>query len=511
MLKKEGKIMKKLVKFLSLLLALVLALGALASCGGDDDAEETKKKKKKKDPAKTTVTVPETVDPNHDHLWGEWEVTREPTCAEEGISTRICDCGAREEAEIEKSEHTPGEWEVIKESTITEEGLKVIKCTECGEQIETLSLKLEPKWSYYADKAGYLSGSYSNDVIIDVTGEIVYTAEDGEDIKMYANGFFISEKGGVQYLKSANGRVICSTKSLDITGFGLVRNYVDYSRFFEDGYIFAYKFEETYSDSVCKIGILGTDGEWIVPLSEDNPIIKSGTKCTEKEFKDHFYYYLGCGVLALRVYEGEQDYVLYNIEDNALYEFTIDVSNFDYILKEKTSFNDGVSYSKSNSILYKITVKAEVETIRLPNEPKSDTYTDKNGDFYLVTESAILKNGEVHKELDYKVSSGAWIGENCLIIIKNPSGKSFFTYVTKDGEFLFDPVECSGAYVCDVSGIGAGSIYTDGEKLVVDESGNIYYTSKNDEAYIYVNNGVVMEEVRGAFSSDETFTAIDVK
>ena len=133
--------MKKLVKLFSLLLALVLALGALASCGGDDDSEETKKKKKKKDPAKTTITVPETTDPDHVHEWGEWEVTLEPTCAEEGISTRICDCGAKEEAEVEKVEHTPGEWEVIKESTITEEGLKILKCTVCGEQIDTLTLK----------------------------------------------------------------------------------------------------------------------------------------------------------------------------------------------------------------------------------------------------------------------------------------------------------------------------------------------------------------------------------
>ena len=170
-----------------------------------------------------------------------------------------------------------------------------------------------------------------------------------------------------------------------------------------------------------------------------------------------------------------------------------------------------MAFTTVNSKFYKITSDGNVDVISLPAEPKSDVYVDKNGDFYLFGESSIIKNGEIYKELDCKITSGAWIGENCLVIITNPGGKSFFTYVTKDGEFLFDPVEGGGAFVCDISGVGAGSIYTDGEKLVVDDSGKIYYTSKNDNTYIYVNNGVVKDVSKGAFSDGETFTVLDIK
>ena len=74
-----------------------------------------------------------------------------------------------------------------------------------------------------------------------------------------------------------------------------------------------------------------------------------------------------------------------------------------------------------------------------------------------------------------------------------------------EGKFLFEPMATSATYVCDISGIGVGS-GADGSKIVIDREGTVLFTSENRTTDIYVNNGVVCEELKGAFSTDETFT-----
>ena len=509
--------MKKFVKILSLLLALIMTLSVLASCGGEEEEETKKKKKKKKDPVESSETVgleiSETTDPDHEHEWDYWELIREPTCQEEGINSRTCiSCGATEEEKIPENTHSFDYTDgvIVETATPEKDGLRVYRCIECGEKIEKV-IERSDKWVYNVDSLGYCSGSYTingvyRDCILDASGSTVYVSESGEEIEMYANGLFISKMGGVYYLKKVDGTVVCSSESLGISGFGLISNYVDYGRFFEDGYIFAYD----DSGSKMKIGILGTDGKWIAPISADNPITNSGTYYTVKQFNSHYYNYLGCGVLALPSSEAEHDYELYNIDDNALYQLDPDASapDLDYVIREKSSFVDGVSVGFVKSVLYKVNVKGEVEVIRFDGSAKSDALVTANGDCYFFTETALLKNGTVYKELDYKIVGGTWIGEKCLVLMKDSSDKGCFTYVTKDGKFLFDPVKTDAVYACDVSGTAAGSNIANGDKIVVDDEGEIYYTTENAGAYLYVNNGVAREEVRGTFSSNDTFTRI---
>ena len=71
----------------------------------------------------------------HEHQFGEWTVTTAPTCTEEGVETRTCECGETETRTVAALGHTE---EVIpgKAATCTETGLtEGKKCAVCGEII----------------------------------------------------------------------------------------------------------------------------------------------------------------------------------------------------------------------------------------------------------------------------------------------------------------------------------------------------------------------------------------
>ena len=64
---------------------------------------------------------------SHSHTWGDWTITKEPTCAETGTQTRTCaGCGQVETAAIVKLAHAPGT-----DATCTTAQV----CTVCGQVI----------------------------------------------------------------------------------------------------------------------------------------------------------------------------------------------------------------------------------------------------------------------------------------------------------------------------------------------------------------------------------------
>lgn len=70
----------------------------------------------------------------HTHSFGQWEVTREPTCSAEGEKQRMCECGEKEVLSISKTSHSsvlheekPATCEVAGQTAYYE-------CTECGYQ-----------------------------------------------------------------------------------------------------------------------------------------------------------------------------------------------------------------------------------------------------------------------------------------------------------------------------------------------------------------------------------------
>ena len=104
--------MKKLLTFITLTLALICLL---ASCGGQKD--------------------------EHTHDFGEWKVTKAPTCTEEGSEVRYCDCGEKQTEVVVALGHTFADWVTVKEPTVTEEGLKERTCA-CGEKDTVIVEKL---------------------------------------------------------------------------------------------------------------------------------------------------------------------------------------------------------------------------------------------------------------------------------------------------------------------------------------------------------------------------------
>ena len=69
------------------------------------------------------------------HEWGDWTVTKEATCKDEGEKTRTCAvCGEKQTESIDKVAHKWGEWKVTKEATCTEDGERTRTCSVCQEE-----------------------------------------------------------------------------------------------------------------------------------------------------------------------------------------------------------------------------------------------------------------------------------------------------------------------------------------------------------------------------------------
>ena len=102
-------------------MALVVALLAtLASCGQGSTPTPT--------PEHTT------------HNFGEWSVTKNATCTEDGVKTRYCSCGEKQSDAIPATGHNKQVIPAV-ESTCTENGLtEGIKCLDCGEILVTQTI-----------------------------------------------------------------------------------------------------------------------------------------------------------------------------------------------------------------------------------------------------------------------------------------------------------------------------------------------------------------------------------
>ena len=69
---------------------------------------------------------------DHEHAYGEWNVTKEATCTEAGSKERVCECGKKEIAAIDALGHNEVVVDTVP-ATCTEPGLtEGKKCTVCG-------------------------------------------------------------------------------------------------------------------------------------------------------------------------------------------------------------------------------------------------------------------------------------------------------------------------------------------------------------------------------------------
>ena len=86
------------------------------------------------------------------HAFGEWKVTKEPTCTEKGEETRVCACGVKETRPLDAKGHSFGEWTVMTEPTCTADGVETRKCANCNEtetrKVDALGHKWSDAWSH---------------------------------------------------------------------------------------------------------------------------------------------------------------------------------------------------------------------------------------------------------------------------------------------------------------------------------------------------------------------------
>ena len=84
------------------------------------------------------TVVPGNVNVACAHEWDEGVVTKEPTCAEEGVKTFTCSkCNETRTESMKKAEHSSDGGKVTKQPTCTEKGVKTYTCKVCGEVLKT--------------------------------------------------------------------------------------------------------------------------------------------------------------------------------------------------------------------------------------------------------------------------------------------------------------------------------------------------------------------------------------
>ncbi len=77
---------------------------------------------------------------NHSHSY-TGTITKSPTCTEIGVRTYKCSCGASYTQNISATGHTESGWLIDYSATVYEVGSKHKECTECGEVLETATIK----------------------------------------------------------------------------------------------------------------------------------------------------------------------------------------------------------------------------------------------------------------------------------------------------------------------------------------------------------------------------------
>ena len=77
---------------------------------------------------------------SHEHSYGEWIITKEATCTEDGIQERTCEKNDDTQTEtIPATGHSYGEWVVTKEAACTEDGIQERTCEKNDDtQTETI-------------------------------------------------------------------------------------------------------------------------------------------------------------------------------------------------------------------------------------------------------------------------------------------------------------------------------------------------------------------------------------
>ncbi len=303
--------------------------------------------------------------------------------------------------------------------------------------------------------------------------------------------------------QASTGKILYTATSKD--GYEIIDFEYSAKSIWDDRYVIVAHKTEAYDGVTYKLGVLGADGKWVVPLSENNPILKAMKDYASLDsFKD--MYYMGEGIIR---FENADDYYFYNITKNTATKIQSEIDDYDIrsILQCADEFIDGVTietYGWGGGFA-KITSDGKITRMECNfhedfHERIGSFYYDKKNDriirmgytYHQDGFSLFDSKGKIIKTLKNVdlVSANGFNDEGIAqLLIQNKEGTKYYTLIDTSGNFLFDPIKTGGAVIDAESNLIIGS----GLHMVVDRNGNILYQQEKYGDLSY-KNGVVYDE-----------------
>ena len=121
-------------RILTIMFASILVMSTLAGCGKAEtmSVENTTTEAEVVTETASAEATSDVVEETHVHAYVE-EVTKEPTCLEEGEKTFTCDCGDTYTEVIPTTDHDFSNYVSNEDATYTSDGTETATCPVCGE------------------------------------------------------------------------------------------------------------------------------------------------------------------------------------------------------------------------------------------------------------------------------------------------------------------------------------------------------------------------------------------
>lgn len=419
--------------------------------------------------------------------------------------------------------------------------MPVLSCAETTQ--ETL------EGIYKGDQLGFYTGWYKDinnvtrDVLFDQKslnrdeqGKIQphFSCEEGEDILLYSNGFmFIKGTDGSVRLCNTEGEVIFSDASLGVTGFAMLDDHSQNRSFLADGYIAAYRMTQGLMGTGYELGILNTQGEWVVPLSAQHPLLTCGADVSSRLFEK--MYYMKEGVIGIQDYDAEFRVQLYSIQANAMLTLSLTNSEKDVLqaLKRSTietlyydEFENGEIYIRTGLLHFTIHNTGEITWCRWYEK---DWFKKTPDPFVTIrhTENCFATLIYCDKQVQIVHSDGTIIPvgpfrvEECtpiaggwMLTAYNAEKTYYYLALDTAGNFLFEPVQTDAEVIILPDGRELeceGDKH--GNKSIINWDGSVVYHVSNPKAELTLKNGVANEHIKSpsANSGEKKDLYIDLR
>ena len=297
----------------------------------------------------------------------------------------------------------------------------------------------------------------------------------------------------------STGKLMFTEASLGVSGFTkpeMVKNtlWYDYAvPSMQDGYLMAYKVEETYNNVVYSVGVVNMKGEWVVPLSAEHPIVKD-SDCWNEGGLEQLIFYAGSDAF---VYCTEAGYLgIYNVKTNKSAQVDLDMADVIF-----TDDYDRVFFVEGRLVWRDVYMQATYyKTIDVNGKYEKFLSTDGSGSnvehskTYFINERYFWVGNElwdratltkVAKEKYNLYYEAAYVGGYKPVLIENQAGSIYFGLENADG-YKFEPVKVEHS---DYN----VTLYEDGTYVMCVEWKN----GNHNVGYVYDYNGTLLNVAQG--------------